>query len=149
MQRQRERERDLERPSSLLSNCVTLHDNSPVRKIAWGSAHADSLAEQKKRLHLQGGNQAVDAQWRGQPLQRKPWRQPGTEHLPATETGSLLTEAWLLTVSSLLEEGDSLLQELAFTPQQVHGNDVVALSEGAEESTQGLTPDTKSSTLAS
>ena len=51
-----------------------------------------------------------------------------------------LNEAWLLTVASLLEEGDTLLRELEYTPQQAHSSDVLALSEGAEETTQDMAP---------
>ena len=51
-----------------------------------------------------------------------------------------LSEAWLLTVASELEEGDTLLRELDYAPQQVHNSDVLALSQGAEETTRDMAP---------
>ena len=49
-----------------------------------------------------------------------------------------LTQSWLLTVMSLLQEGEALLEEQNHLPDVVHAADVVALQEGAEEQLGGL-----------
>ena len=48
-----------------------------------------------------------------------------------------LTESWLLTVISLLQEGETLLEEQNLLPEVVHAADVVALQQGAEEPLHG------------
>ena len=44
-----------------------------------------------------------------------------------------LTNNWLLTVASLLEEGDALAYELQHVPAEVHCSDVLVMHEGANE----------------
>ena len=44
-----------------------------------------------------------------------------------------LTEGWLLTVASLLEEGEGLTRELEHVSPVAHSSDVAALADGANE----------------
>ena len=83
-------------------------------------------------LQDQGGNQALDAV-AGAATAAKALRSARDRAL--ADNRDRLSEAWLMTVVALLEEGDMLLRELEQLSPPVHSSDVVALSQGAEEST--------------
>ena len=83
-------------------------------------------------LQDQGGNQALDAV-AGAATAAKALRSARDRAL--ADNRDWLSEAWLMTVVALLEEGDMLLRELEHLSPPVHSSDVVALSQGAEEST--------------
>eukprot|EP00439_Symbiodinium_sp_Y106_P065648 s3102_g10.t1 len=83
-------------------------------------------------LQDQGGNQALDAV-AGAATAAKAMRSARDRAL--ADNRDWLSEAWLMTVVALLEEGDMLLRELEHLSPPVHSSDVVALSQGAEEST--------------
>ena len=99
-------------------------------------AYVDTgLEELQRRLGDQGGLQVEEAYGGGA---------TAAKALSAATSKAMgghrawLTQSWLLTVMSLLQEGEALLEEQNHLPDVVHAADVVALQEGAEEQLGGL-----------
>ena len=105
-----------------------LTDEELATDMSVAKAYVDTgLAELQRRLGDQGGLQVEEA-YGGEPRQPKPSPRPR----PRPWGGqSWLMQSWLLTVMSLLQEGEALLEEQNHLPDVVHAADVVALQDKA------------------
>ena len=113
-----------------------LTDEELATDMSVAKAYVDTgLAELQRRLGDQGGLQVEEAYGGGA---------TAAKALSAATSKAMggdrawLTQSWLLTVMSLLQEGEALLEEQNHLPDVVHAADVVALQEGAEEQLGGL-----------